>query len=132
VGKTKSPSKAKDGMTARGREIVRALEELAETLEVGIPLEERFTVREVVYEAAPSEYSPADVKAVRDRLGMSQTIFAQFLGVDATTIRSWEQGKRSPSMMARRFLDEIRADTPHWKKRFQAMCRTRTVGKPRK
>ena len=33
---------------------------------------------------------------VRDLLGMSQVLFARFLGVDANTVRSWEQGTRPP------------------------------------
>ena len=39
-------------------------------------------------------------------MGVSKPIFGQFLGVDVKTVRSWEQGRRVPSGMARRFLEE--------------------------
>ena len=39
---------------------------------------------------------PADVKAIRARLGKSQTEFAQMIGVSAATLQNWEQGRRTP------------------------------------
>jgi DNA-binding transcriptional regulator YiaG len=49
---------------------------------------------------------------------MSQVMFARFLGVDANTVRSWEQGTRPPSPIARRFMDEIEGDPEHWRQRI--------------
>ncbi len=53
------------------------------------------------------EYRPDDVRLVRRLLGLSQPLFAEFLGVDASTVRSWEQAIRPPSTIARRFMDEV-------------------------
>jgi len=41
-------------------------------------------------------FAPADVKAVRARLGKSQTEFALMIGVSVATLRNWEQGRRTP------------------------------------
>jgi putative transcriptional regulator len=39
---------------------------------------------------------PADVKAVRAKLGASQPEFALMIGVSVATLRNWEQGRRTP------------------------------------
>jgi putative transcriptional regulator len=75
-------------------------------------------VRNYPADFAPRPYGPADVRRVRDLLGMSQALFARFLGVGANTVRSWEQGTRPPMPIARRFLAEIEADPEHWKRRL--------------
>ncbi len=50
-------------------------------------------------EARPSRvfvFKPADIKAVRLRLGKTQTEFALMIGVSVATLRNWEQGRRTP------------------------------------
>lgn len=41
-------------------------------------------------------FRPADVKAIRSRLGQSQEEFALMIGVSVATLRKWEQGRRVP------------------------------------
>ncbi len=41
-------------------------------------------------------FAPADVKAIRSKLGRSQTEFALMIGVSVATLRNWEQGRRTP------------------------------------
>jgi putative transcriptional regulator len=41
-------------------------------------------------------YSVPDVKAIREKLHVSQNEFAQLIGVSANTIQNWEQGRRKP------------------------------------
>lgn len=41
-------------------------------------------------------FRPTDVRAVRSKLGASQTEFALMFGVSVATLRNWEQGRRSP------------------------------------
>jgi len=41
-------------------------------------------------------FRPADVRAVRAKLGQSQTEFALMIGVSVATLRNWEQGRRRP------------------------------------
>ena len=82
-------------------------------------MEARFTVR--TYKIIPPpEYRGEDVRRVRELLEMSQAAFAGFLGADPSTVRSWEQGLRTPSPLACRMLSEIEADPIHWRKRLIA------------
>jgi len=41
-------------------------------------------------------FKPADVKAVRAKLQQSQAEFALMIGVSVSTLRNWEQGRRTP------------------------------------
>ena len=41
-------------------------------------------------------FKPEDVKAVRARLGASQSEFALMIGVSVATLQNWEQGRRTP------------------------------------
>jgi putative transcriptional regulator len=41
-------------------------------------------------------FRPADVRAVRAKLGTSQAEFALMIGVSVGTLRNWEQGRRTP------------------------------------
>lgn len=45
-----------------------------------------------------------DVKAIRQKVGMSQDVFAGHFGVSKRTLQEWEQGRRHPSGAARAFL----------------------------
>ncbi len=65
-------------------------------------------------------YHDEGVRRVRALLSMSQAAFSAFLGVDVSTVRSWEQGLRSPSPLACRMLSEIEAEPKHWRKRMTA------------
>ena len=106
-------------LTAKGAKIVAALERFRDTLESGVPVEQRYTVRKIRLKLTPRTFEPKDVKNVRAALGISQPVFSQFLGVNVKTVRSWEQGQRVPSGMACRFLEEIEADLEHWRGRLR-------------
>ncbi|MGP0067869.1 MAG: helix-turn-helix domain-containing protein [Isosphaeraceae bacterium] len=105
-------------LSPAGAKIVGAFEEAIALMRTGEPLENDFTVRNYKVGFAPRDYGPDDVRRVRGLLGMSQVLFARFLGVDANTVRSWEQGTRPPSSIARRFMDEIESDPAHWRQRI--------------
>ena len=45
-----------------------------------------------------------DVKAIREGFGLSQTAFAKRFGLNASTLREWESGRRIPEMAARILL----------------------------
>ena len=45
-----------------------------------------------------------DVRAIRDRLAMTQEEFAQRFGFSVNTLRHWEQGKRQPEGPTRAYL----------------------------
>ena len=66
-------------------------------------------VRYAKGKAKRSEYGvhvPAhiDVKAIRKKLGMTQTTFAARFGFSVNTLRHWEQGKREPEGPTRAYL----------------------------
>ncbi len=65
-------------------------------------------------EARPSrvtKFKPADVKAIRENLGKSQTEFAMMIGVSVATLRNWEQGRRVPDGPAQALL-RVAAQNP--------------------
>jgi putative transcriptional regulator len=41
-------------------------------------------------------YATPDVKAIREKLHVSQNEFAHMIGVSENTIQNWEQGRRKP------------------------------------
>ena len=109
---------SKDKLSSRGARIVKALNQFADDLAAGTPIETKYTVRQVRVIPKPSLYPPARVRAVRELIGASQDVFAQLLAVSPMTIRSWEQGSRQPSPIARRFLDEIEMAPGHFRGRI--------------
>jgi putative transcriptional regulator len=108
-------------LSPKGAKIVAALERFRDAIEAGTPIERRYTVRRVKLDLAPRTFGPAEVKGIRAMMGVSQPIFGQFLGVGVKTVRSWEQGRRVPSGIARRFLEEIQAAPEHWRSRLEAV-----------
>lgn len=45
-----------------------------------------------------------DVASIRKKMGLSQSRFAQLLGVSVRTLQDWEQGRRVPTGAARTLL----------------------------
>ena len=104
-----------------GRTIAARLNEFADALESGEDLSAKFTCRKVTLRLEPQPYRPALVKKTRAILSVSHGIFAKFLGVTVDAVQSWEQGRQEPSDMACRFMVEIRANPPHWRKRLRQL-----------
>jgi putative transcriptional regulator len=116
---------AEEELTEVDREVIEALAGFRDALRDRAPLETKYTVRQVVVVEPPPSLTPAKVREIREALGLSQPVFADFLGTSPSTVRSWEQGQKPPSPMARRFLGLIADDPPYWKRRFRSMVRTR-------
>lgn len=57
--------------------------------------------------------SPADIKAIRASVRMSQAVFARSFQLSLDTIKGWEQGKRKPDVAAANYLRIIKADPEH-------------------
>ena len=53
---------------------------------------------------------PAEIKAIRASVGMSQAAFANTFRLSLDTLKGWEQGKRKPDAAAANFLRLIKAD----------------------
>ncbi len=54
-------------------------------------------------------FAPADVKAIRIKLGKSQADFSLMIGVSVATLRNWEQGRRKPEGPALALLRVVSA-----------------------
>ena len=54
--------------------------------------------------------TPAEIKAIRARVKMSQAVFARSFQLSLDTVKGWEQGKRKPDAAAANYLRMIRAD----------------------
>jgi putative transcriptional regulator len=106
--------------------IIHGLETFAEALEQGEDITKRFTCHKVVLHLEPTSYSPELVRQTRNALNVSQSLFAQFLGVATNTVCAWERGDNSPNDMACRFMDEIRHNPDYWRKRFFEMVTEKT------
>ena len=118
----KAPGAGRESeLTKIDREIIDALTEFRDTLRQRAPLEAKYTVRQVVVVVPPPQFGPDDVRKTRQELGVSQPVFADFLGTSPSTVRSWEQGQKVSSPMARRLLGLIGADPAYWKSRFASM-----------
>lgn len=65
-------------------------------------------VQAVAPAAHPTRSEPLDVRAVRALTGLSQAMFAELLGIELSTLRNWEQGRREPTGPARALLRAIR------------------------
>ena len=50
------------------------------------------------------QLAPANVKSIRERFGMTQKQFADFLVISVRTLQKWEQGKRNPDGAAHTLL----------------------------
>jgi putative transcriptional regulator len=55
----------------------------------------------------PPEFTPTQIHHLRERLGLSQGLFAKLLGVSRKLVEAWEAGTRKPSATARRLLEAI-------------------------
>lgn len=64
------------------------------------------TAKQAAVAEAPA-YGASEVVAIRTKLRLSQTVFAQALNVSPGTVRSWEQGEKPPAGSARRLLQIV-------------------------
>lgn len=58
-------------------------------------------------------YSPLDVKAIRNKIGLTQDKFAVMMGVSVRTYQKWEQGSRRPTGAAAALLTIFDRDPEH-------------------
>ena len=45
----------------------------------------------------PKPLSPLQLRRLRQRVGISQAVFAHYLGISKSTVAQWEQGAKKPS-----------------------------------
>jgi len=54
------------------------------------------------------EINANDIKEIRSRINLSQSVFAKLLNVSPSSVRQWEQGKRTPSGSTKILLELLR------------------------
>ena len=64
--------------------------------------------------------SAHQIKTIRESLGMTQTQFADALGVQQTAVSHWEQGARRPSGSAEILIEMLRKQAPKKKSKIFA------------
>jgi putative transcriptional regulator len=57
--------------------------------------------------AAPARLKPRQIKKLRERLHVSQPVFARYLNTSESTIEKWETGAKQPSGMALTLLSVV-------------------------
>ncbi len=55
-------------------------------------------------------YHSKQIKGIRNKLNLTQTIFAEILGVSIKTVEAWEAGKNVPNGPAQRILDLLKKE----------------------
>lgn len=53
---------------------------------------------------AVPEFNAKDIKRIRERVHVSQPVFARYLNTSESTVQKWEAGQKRPSGMALRLL----------------------------
>jgi putative transcriptional regulator len=53
------------------------------------------------------DYTPDDIRKIRQDSKVSQAVFAKFLNVKTITVAAWEQGTKKPGSTAVKILDIV-------------------------
>ena len=82
-------------------------DDLKEGLEEAIAHENGSKIaKERTYMIMPvREYSNNEIKEIRKKAGMTQTVFASYMGVSKKTVEAWEGGRTHPTGPAFRLIN---------------------------
>ena len=88
-------------------------EDLATGLQQAIDFEKGSgTAKVTTYEISPvKKYNNSDIKNVRRQAGMTQKVFADYMGVSKKTVEAWENGRTHPTGSACRLLDILSSNS---------------------
>ncbi len=71
---------------------------------------EKILPRRMVTVVPVKQYEAEEVKKIRNSTGMSQKVFASYMGVSDKTVEAWEAGINKPSGAASRLLTMMEMD----------------------
>jgi putative transcriptional regulator len=54
------------------------------------------------------EIKAKDIQDIRSKINLSQSVFAKLLNVSSSSVKQWEQGKRTPSGSTKVLLELLR------------------------
>lgn len=103
------------------RDLIEGMTGLVDDLKNDRPI--KYTRHNVSLDLPTEIHGPAEVKATRKLMNVSQTLFGQFVGVSVKTVQSWENGDRTPSPIACRFMSEIRRNPALFNSRLNDLVR---------
>jgi putative transcriptional regulator len=66
--------------------------------------------RRVVTVSPVKKYCADEIKSIRQETGLSQKLFAGYIGVSPKTVEAWEAGTNRPSGAASRILNMMEMD----------------------
>ncbi len=55
-------------------------------------------------------FAPSEIKDIRKNTGLTQTLFAKYMGVSVKTVEAWESGRNHPEGAACRLLYLTKTD----------------------
>ncbi len=68
--------------------------------------------KRTVYEILPvKNYNNTEIRQIRNSVGMTQTLFANFMGVSSKTVEAWEKGTNHPTGTACRLISMLEDKT---------------------
>ena len=90
--------------------IARAMHETINDLDA-IGIVDKTTMREFdrLCLTRTETLTPAEIKAIRVKAGVSQAVFAEHLGITTGLVSKWECGDKRPSRMALKLLAVVKA-----------------------
>lgn len=56
------------------------------------------------------QYSASDIKEIRSKTRLTQSLFAKWIGVSTRTVEAWEAGRNKPSGPSSRLLGLLQSD----------------------
>ncbi len=65
-------------------------------------------LKELGVEIPAIEMSVKEFQTIRERIKLSQSVFAKVLNVSSSSVRQWEQGKRTPTGSTKVLLELLR------------------------
>lgn len=82
-------------------------EDLCTGLKEAIDFEQgKGSAKKTVYVISPvKEFSCEEIKQIRNNAGMTQSVFANYMGVSKKTVEAWECGRTHPTGPAYRLMN---------------------------
>ena len=67
--------------------------------------------KKTIMSIAPVDvFSPSEIKDIRNKTGLTQVLFAKYMGVSVKTVEAWEAGRNHPEGAACRLLSITKND----------------------
>lgn len=84
-------------------------------------------LKELGVEVPRIEMSAKDIQAIRERIKLSQSVFAKILNVSSSSVKQWEQGKRTPTGSTKVLLELLKKNPNILNYRIKSSIQERRV-----